>query len=236
MKRLYMLIEGPTEEKFVKEVLCPYLTAHGITTMNPVITWTSLDRHTGAKCKGGVDRNHGWERIRNELVKLMKENPGTDSMFSTMFDFYGFPKDVPGFKPTGDHVRDVGALEEAMRQDVERLLPGWHSRLAPLVLLHEFETFVFVELQALDWEFIEDSDQGKIDQLKQQLQDCGSPEAVNNGEESAPSKRILKQFNGYRKVNQGNSVVGHIGIDKLLANCPHFKSRIDALIAMAKLG
>ena len=234
MKRLYMLVEGQTEEKFVTDILGPYLSTKGIVTMKPVITWTSRDTKTGAKCKGGVKRKDGWDRVRGQLVKLMKENIGPDSLFSTLFDFYGFPQDTPHAVFTGSHEVDVRALEDGIFNDVKQQVNVWPLRFVPVILLHEFETFIFADPQSLDWEFIEDGDQKKIDQLKKELKQCGSPEAVNNGEETAPSKRIMKQFKSYRKVNQGNSVVSHIGIEKLLGSCPHFKDRIDALAAMAQ--
>jgi hypothetical protein len=53
MKRLLVVVEGPTEEGFVKGVLGPHLWMHSIST-SPLIVTTRRDELTGAKLnKGG---------------------------------------------------------------------------------------------------------------------------------------------------------------------------------------
>ena len=41
MKRLYIIVEGQTEQEFVKSLLSPYLTERGILNVTPVLIRTS---------------------------------------------------------------------------------------------------------------------------------------------------------------------------------------------------
>lgn len=88
--RLHVLVEGPTEEKFVARVLGPHLNSLGIATYQQVVE-TSRDRQ-GTKHRGGGD----WAKWRRDLVRLTGQHKGNDVRFRTMFDLYGLPKTFPG--------------------------------------------------------------------------------------------------------------------------------------------
>jgi hypothetical protein len=55
--RLYILVEGSTEEVFVKQTLGPHLQAYGVYAI-PIIVTTSRERPTGKKKHGGGIRLH----------------------------------------------------------------------------------------------------------------------------------------------------------------------------------
>ena len=48
------------------------------------------------------------------------------------------------------------------------------------------------------------------------------PELINDGQDTAPSKRILKKIPEYDKATAGVRIVGRIGLPTLRAKCPHF--------------
>ena len=61
-----------------------------------------------------------------------------------------------------------------------------------------------------------------------------SPELINDGQETAPSKRIIREIPDYegRKVSAGPRVVDHIGLAAIRAKYPHFDGwlrRIETL-------
>lgn len=236
MKRLKFLVEGQTEAKFVTDVLTPYFSSKGIMVEPPLITWTSRDR-CGKKFKGGVCKAHGWNRVKSQLARLMSEERDQNCLFTTMFDFYGFPEDIPlDGVLHHDHGERVIQIETAIKTEVYKTLKSdFHfdfvtDRLVPFVMLHEFEALVFSDLQAMDWEYLDDSDQTRIENLKNELLQCDNlPEKVNNGEMTAPSKRIIKYFPDYDKVTKGVSIVRHIGMKKLLEMCPHFCSWVASI-------
>jgi len=88
--RLYVLVEGQTEEEFVKSVLVPHLWRRRIEVRVSVVE-TSRDAF-GRKRRGGGRR---WGKWYCDLKRLTTEQHGGDVRFTTMFDLYGLPKDFP---------------------------------------------------------------------------------------------------------------------------------------------
>lgn len=41
MKRLYIIVEGQTEQEFVRTLIAPYLQQHGIFEVTPILIRTS---------------------------------------------------------------------------------------------------------------------------------------------------------------------------------------------------
>ncbi len=73
--RVLAFVEGPTEEKFVREIVAPKLHARNI-----FITATTPGRK---RSQGGVQP---WNPIRRELFRYLKEDTGR--FVTTMFDYY----------------------------------------------------------------------------------------------------------------------------------------------------
>ena len=69
--------------------------------------------------------------------------------------------------------------------------------------------------------------------LKECVKVQSNPELINDGEETAPSKRILNCINCFDKANVGVDVLERIGIEKIAEKCSHFAEwikRIEARI------
>lgn len=85
MKRLYIVVEGQTEEKFVNSVLAPYLSKsqqlHSVTPM-PI--------HRGRGARGGMV---SYEPLKKDVLRLLKEVDAP--IVSTLIDFFRCP-DTPG--------------------------------------------------------------------------------------------------------------------------------------------
>ncbi|WP_395145306.1 DUF4276 family protein [Armatimonas sp.] len=101
----------------------------------------------------------------------------------------------------------------------------------PFIVLHEYEALLFTDIQQLDWEFVEDHEQIKIANLVQQASLFTSPEEINQGQKTAPSKRIEEQFKQYDKLktNIGVKVAERIGITAIREKCPHFNEWLTRL-------
>lgn len=63
MKRLLMLVEGQSEEVFVKQTLTPYLAELGVYVQSPIVLWTKRMPGVGG-FRGGVS---SWNQIRKNL-------------------------------------------------------------------------------------------------------------------------------------------------------------------------
>ncbi|MER7211111.1 DUF4276 family protein [Streptosporangium sp. NPDC000239] len=57
--------------------------------------------------------------------------------------------------------------------------------------------------------------------LRKQAERAGGPELVNDGRETAPSKRILAAYPGYRKTHDGPLAIADHGLAALRRDCPH---------------
>ena len=132
MTRLLMLVEGQSEEIFVKQTLTPHLADHGV-FVQPIVLWTKR-LGSGGGYRGGVSN---WGQIQRSLLPLTYD---TDAWITTLLDFYGLPEDVPGYQEAllpGDVRERVSLLETRLEAEVA------HTRFIPFLALHEFEAWVF---------------------------------------------------------------------------------------------
>lgn len=214
-KRLYIVVEGQTEEEFVKDLMSPYFQEIGIYVF-PVII------HTSKGHKGGFVN---YEHLKNDLSKLLKSQ-GQDVVVTMFVDFFRCPelpeKNIWSIIP--NHLTRVIAMEDAIKRDIS----DW--RFVPYIQLHEFEALLF----SADCGF------KKYFDIKESLELQGisdayeNPEDINSSPEGAPSKRILRIVPDYDKVMYGNIIALEIGINAILEKCPRFKAWVELLIEKCK--
>ncbi len=209
--RLNFIVEGQTEETFVKNILGPHLESLSIET-----AWRSVEtgRKGGYVHRGGLSR---YAQAKRDITAWMNED--ADARFTTMFDLYGLPEDFPGNKDealTGNPYRRVEGLEQALREDIS------DPRFIPYIQLHEFEALLLADPQKLDVQFY-DRPKG-IRSLVTMASRFESPELIDEGGETAPSKRIIKKIPEYkhRKRSAGPIVASYIGLPTLRSRCAHF--------------
>ena len=211
--RLNFIVEGQTEETFVNRVLRPHLAVFSVwCSARCVLTSRSRRRSH----RGGVVR---YEHPKRDITAWMKEDKSPDARFTTLFDLYGLPEDFPGFKEASsesDPYERVGVLESAMSQDVS------DSRFIPYIQLHEFEALLFTDPRLLETQF--HHRRNEIDRLVETASAFDSPELIDDGKNTAPSKRIISEIPEYerRKVSAGPIVAEKIGLPTLRTKCKHF--------------
>lgn len=222
MTRLYLLVEGQTEERFVKDVLAPHLHARGIWTY-PMIVETRRDRVTGRKIRGGGS----WSKWKRDMARLVKEQRGTDVRFSTLFDLYGLPHDYPEIDTVGtdtDTVRRAEKLQAAMAKAID------DRRLIPYLQRHEFEALVLASLDQLR-ELLDPADHSGVSELQMSL-GTRSPEEINDGETTAPSRRLERHIPSYDKQTYGPMAIELAGLEQVRARCPRFHAWVTTLEAL----
>src|SRR5687767_10537560 len=89
MKKVIILVEGQTEETFVRDVLDPYFHAFGKTLVATLLVTKRVKN--GPNLKGGVT---SWARASNDLRRLLGDRNA--AAITTMLDYYGLPGDFPG--------------------------------------------------------------------------------------------------------------------------------------------
>jgi len=114
-----------------------------------------------------------------------------------------------------------------------RSVPGeW--RLIPYLQRHEFEALVLACLDELRALLGSPDDQG-VAALQSSL-GTASPEDVNDGEETAPSKRLALHLPTYRKVLYGPMALElaceQRGLAAIRARCPRFGAWVKRLEAL----
>ncbi|MCD4653402.1 DUF4276 family protein [bacterium] len=97
----------------------------------------------------------------------------------------------------------IQAVEDALSKDIGE------RRFIPYIQLHEFEALVFADPEKLNSEYLERNQEiGRLVEISSRE----NPELINEGFETAPSKRILKEIPEYNKVTAGSEVTGLIGV------------------------
>ena len=219
MIRLHVTAEGQTEQAFVKQVLTPSLGPFGVYADARCVL-TSKDKRAAKECRGGLIR---YEKAKKDIQAWLKEDAHRECRFTTMFDLYALPEDFPAFaeaKRQKDPYERIRRLEQAMGEDIG------DPRFVPYIQLYEFEALILADPQQLDWEYLE-HDQ-PIQNLISMVGDQ-NPELINDGPQTAPSKRILQEIPEYDKVSAGVSVAEKIGLATLRGKCRHFNDWLTGL-------
>ncbi len=205
--KVLILVEGQTAETVVRDVIAPHLETLGCYQTRSIILETRRAA-SGHKYRGGVST---WTRISGDLRRLLQDSSAT--VVTTLLDYYGFAPDAPGMadRPVASPLQRVQHVEAALGTALGDI------RFLPHLVLHEIEAWVLVgrvSLAALA--------PGAIGrQLERIVDDAGGPELVNDGPQTAPSKRIAQIWPQYQKVNHGPLIISDLGIANLRAECPH---------------
>jgi len=235
MIRLHVTVEGQTEQRFVKDVLSVHLAERWvIVDARPVLT--SKDKRAGREYRGGFRRTGAYQAAKKDICAWMKEDRNADARFTTMFDLYALPDDFPGHADAAgeaDPYRRTAALEAALQADICQELDD--PRFIPYIQLHEFEALILADPRQLDSEYMEHAVQ--IERIvKMVAREGGNPELIDDGETTAPSKRIIAEIPEYdgNKATSGPLVAGKIGLPTLRQKCAHFAEWLKRLEGLGR--
>lgn len=215
MTRLLILVEGQSEEIFVKRTLTPYLAQFGVYART-IVLWTKR-MSDGGGFRGGVSH---WEQIRKSLMPLTKD---ADAWITTLLDFYGLPDDFPGYGEAfgaADPRKAVIDLQTRFAAEVR------HERLIPFLALHEFEAWIFSAPETVADHF---SRAILADKVRNAVKEAGEPELINHGEHTHPKARLRNLSSGYKETSDGPMLLDKIGIPVIKRSCPHFAAWLSQL-------
>jgi hypothetical protein len=216
MSRVIAVVEGQTEQTFVREVLAPWL-------------WDrrGVELVASPAGKPGKKGGNSYGKVKRDIIKHLK-NPYF-TVVTTFFDFYGMPLKWPGRRAARTKSQGIKPLtvEKAIRNDIEgdvgtELIP----RLLPYIQMHEFEALLFSETSALPKVMQNASTKDQLDEIREEFE---TPEEINDSPVSAPSKRIESIFPFYQKPFHGVLAAQRIGIETIREECPHFNEWVTAL-------
>ena len=218
--RLNITAEGQTEEAFVKQTLSKYLGDFNLSTdVRCVLTSKDKRKHY----RGGLI---SYSKAKKDIQAWLKEDNHSETRFTTMFDLYSLPSDFPGFdasKKILDPYKKVIYLESEFEKDINDF------RFIPYIQLHEFEGLLFSDLNIYK-EGFDDDEFLDYDYLVETVNEFDNPEMINDGKDTAPSKRLEnKIFKRYDKVVYGSLIAELIGLDKIRTKCSGFDVWIKKL-------
>lgn len=223
MRNMYILAEGQTEVNFIKRVLYEHFSRSGV-NMIPITVTTKTDKKQGKMHKGGISN---FAKIEAEIKKIAGTiNDSADNYLSTMIDFYKYPSDSPDYNRLNilnSPYDKVKHLEKELKKTAQKYLV--RDSFIPYVQLHEFETLIFSDLSKLAEKYF-DKD---IKKLQSDVAGFANPELINNGETTAPSKRIISYIPNYDKAGMGVTIAENIGLDVLKQTCQHFGEWITSM-------
>ena len=221
MIRLLMLVEGQSEEIFVKQTLTPFLAERGVHVLPPIVLWTK-GITSGGGFRGGVSNCN---QIRRSLLPLTYD---TDAWVTTLLDFYGLPDDFPGYQEAlgpGDPRQHVLALQERFAAEIG------HPRLIPFFALHEYEAWLFTAPDVVAEHFGKAALAAKV---RSAVNHAGDPELINHGENTHPKARLRGMGASYKETSDGPTLIEKIGIPAIRGACSHFAGWLDRLEALGQ--
>lgn len=207
MRHLHILCEGQTEEMIASDLL-----ASRFVGADAYVTWSVLTTKRpagGPAFKGGVS---AWSKLERELRLLLHDSSTT--VLTTLLDYYAFPAEAPGMadRPHGSPHERVSHVESALAKSVGDI------RFVPHLVLHETETWVLADCRRLGEVM---GEPGPAAELQRIVHLESGPELVNDGVDTAPSKRIINAYPQYAKTIDGPLVIAEAGLDAIRNICPH---------------
>jgi hypothetical protein len=219
MRRVLILVEGQTEERFVKAILQPYLWTMGVHAEPTIVTTKRVK--SGPDFKGGITN---FSKVESD-IRLLLGDTGA-ALVTTMIDYYGLPDDFPGrrqLQSSSSHVR-AKELEAAMELHFSA-----GSRFAAYFMIHEFEALLFSSPGVLAQAMNEPSATVQLQRIRDSFP---TPEDINDDPMTKPSARVSNRFPGYQKVLHGPNTISRIGLASIRRECVHFNEWVTKLEAI----
>ena len=195
MIRLGIVVEGQTEEGFVKQVLVDHLRTHRVVPI-PILVGR----------RGG---NVNMER----LVLDMANSFWNYDFVTSLVDFYGF-RDRDSEEPDDLESRINSAIVGRVKRSFD------HTRVFSYVQKYEFEGLLFSKVEA--FQAVSGATTDSLAQLQRVRSGFPTPEDINDNRETAPSKRIINALPQYNKRLHGPQVASDIGLETIRTECQRF--------------
>lgn len=221
MIRVYVIVEGQTEESFVRAVLSPAFWPLEIYLFPTLL---GVPGHKGGR--------PNYARVKKDVVLQLKQD--RNAFCSTMLDFYGLGGGFPGtpLPPNLGHVDKVVRIEQAVKEQLINEFPDLRPdrRFLPYLQLHEYEGLLFSDPATFADGIKQHHLRADFEAIRNAF---GTPEDINDNPNTAPSRRVRGIYPPYRKVIDGTLAAKAVGIDRMRQECPHFRAWLEQLESLA---
>lgn len=220
MRRLFVHVEGQTEEAFVNDVLSPHLvTGFGYAAVSARLLGNARQRSR----RGGI---RPWASVRKEIIRHLQED--REALATTMVDYYGLPDTWPGRGASlqAPFTDKADVVERELREDIAEAQDAGTDRFIPFVVMHEYEGLLFSDPPR----FAQSIGRPELtDDFQAVRNGFVTPEEINDSSETAPSKRVERLIPGYQKPLMGVDAARAIGLGAIRRECPHFDAWVSRL-------
>lgn len=223
MVEVTIITEGPTEEKFIKQVVAPALR-HLQVFVKPETMYTSQN------AKGGAV---SFDRLKFNARNALRQKQTV--VLSTFIDLYKLDTSFPAFeeaKKKSDVYARVQFLESALQEAIVAHVGCQPERFLPHIQPYEYEGLLFSDVKTLST--IEPTWSKSLSALQIARNSAETPEHINDGYETKPSRRLEKLLHPeYKKTRHGPLAAQRISLEVIERECAHFKTWMDSLRALA---
>jgi len=214
------IVEGKSEEIFIKDIIQPYLAAKSI-FITPII----------ASKPGQKGGDVTFARVKNDIERHLKQR--SDTYITLFVDFYGIKSDWPGITDTDGVPGPKGKSELVNLATTKKVVEhfgeqGAETRFIPYISMYEFEALLFSDPAVLARKL--QISESKINAI---ITECGEPENIDNSPATAPSKRLKSLSHRFRKTTIGIAILKEIGLPAIREKCPIFDGWVTTLESIA---
>jgi hypothetical protein len=222
--RVVVIVEGQTEEAFVNGPLAEALWPYQVFLTAVLL---GVPGHKGGR--------PNYPRVQKDILSQLKQDQ--TAYCSTMIDYYGLGPGFPGLPlpPNLTPLQSVEHIEHFIQADIQQRIPDFRPdlRLIPYLSLHEYEALLFSDPAAFAGALRRPNLASQFSAIRS---DFATPEDIDNNPATAPSKRVIAEHPGYRKVIEGTLAARAVGIPRMREECPHFRSWINRIQNLPLLG
>lgn len=224
MVEVIVIAEGQAEERFIKQLIAPSVR-HLQVYVKPFLM------NTSQTAKGGAV---SFDRLKFNARNTLRQKP--DTILSTFLDLYALDPGFPAFveaKQKADVWSRVQCLESALKNAVVEHVGCRPDRFLPHIQPYEFEGLLFSDVETLC--AIEPNWLAGLRDLKVVRDSVETPEQINDGYETKPSKRLEDTLiPKYKKTIHGPRAAERITLSVIERECSHFRTWMEVLRGLAK--
>ena len=216
---VFVFAEGQTEEQFIKRLVAPALR-HLKIYLKPQTLKISKDASGGAV---------SFDRLKFNACNTLRQYP--NAILTTFIDLYKLDTDFPNYllrSKIPEVYNKVASLEAALHAAIVQYVGCRPERFISYIQPYEYEGLLFSDVNALvntdpSWP----SFHGKLQKIRN---DAESPEHINDGHETKPSKRLENTLSPkYKKTLHGPLAAEKITLATMERECKHFREWLEKL-------
>ena len=211
MKKLFIYVEGPTEQIFVDRILRHHFAVRGVKVERPLLAKRDFDPDS---LRGGFIN---WPAMEADMRDWFADHSDPEVRFTTLLDLYALPRQVPGYPGLRAATTDahVTAIEAAIHAQLGE------PRFFPYLQRHEFEALLLAHPASLAVIFPDSA--SAVATLEADIVGQ-NPEDINHGRATHPAARISNAIPDYDDLKASHAfwVASDVGLERMRQSCPRF--------------